>query len=289
MKRFIITMVVMCAMYTLCSGKAAITYAISGGRLGDQLIHYCVARKLSLDYNLSFYFRRFKYSDKLALSDCGDLVYSESLFKHYKKVNIGHEFEQPPEIDKDILYIVTSKHWNVSREDYQWYGVSSDKSFINVMKNLIKPRYAINEKITLPENFVSVAVHIRKGEGYDPQYNPHTMSIHYYNKIPNDQFYVDGLKKLQSFFKGEQLYVYVFTDAHDREAVVHRIENKLNDPFVVFHKKGKGPVWDNNVLEDLFAMAQFDCLVRPHSAYSVIAQLIGNYKYIVYPGGELVP
>jgi hypothetical protein len=39
----------------------------------------------------------------------------------------------------------------------------------------------------------------------------------------------------------------------------------------------------NPTLRDFFSMAQFDCLIRSESHYSIAAQLIGNHKLVISP------
>ena len=39
----------------------------------------------------------------------------------------------------------------------------------------------------------------------------------------------------------------------------------------------------SNVLEDFFEMARFDCLIRPDSNYSIMAEKIADYKIVISP------
>lgn len=275
-------------------GKAAITYEMSGGRFGDQMIHYCIAKELSIRYGIPFYYRPFKYTDRLVLSTT-DLVYSEGLFKNYKKINIGRDFVSNPDVESNNLYIVSPVHWNVSEKDLKWFGISSDDEMRYFLKELIKP---LNSKMYqkldfVPKDAISVAVHVRKGPGFDNVYNApgwqYTQNMEYYIRVPYDCFYIEALKKMRSIFKDKLIYVYIFTDVYDREVIVNQFEKELNDSLMIFHK-GSGAInqrpWDSNVLEDVFLMAQFDCLIRAHSSYSAVAQGIGNHKYIIVPNGK---
>ena len=275
-------------------GKAAITYAISGGRFGDQIIHYCVAKELSIRYGIPFYYRPFKYTDKLVLSTT-DLSYSDALFKDYKKIEIGRDFDALPDIESNNLYIVSPIHWKVSTKDQKWFGISSDNEIRDYLKQLIKPLDSkIYQKLDfVPEEAISVAVHVRKGDGYDNVYNApnhsYTQSMTYYIRVPYDCFYIEALKRIRSTFKNKLLYIYIFTDVYDREAVVNKFEKELNDPLMIFHK-GHGGInqrpWEVNVLEDIFLMSQFDCFIRAHSSYSAMAQGIGDHKYLIVPNGK---
>ena len=275
-------------------GKAAITYAISGGRFGDQIIHYCVAKELSIRYGIPFYYRPFKYTDKLVLSTT-DLSYSDALFKGYKKIDIGRDFDTLPDIESNNLYIVSPIHWYVSEKDLKWFGISSDNEIRSILKKLIKPLdFKMYQRLDfVPEGAISIALHVRKGDGCDNVYNapnhPYTQNMAYYIRVPYDCFYIEALKRIRSIFKDKLLYIYIFTDVYDREAIVNKFEKELKDSLMIFHK-GRGGInqrpWDNNVLEDVFLMSQFDCLIRAHSSYSAVAQGIGDHKYIIVPNGK---
>jgi hypothetical protein len=275
-------------------GKAAITYAISGGQFGDQTIHYCIAKELSIKYGIPFYYRPFKYADQLMLSTT-DLMYSDALFNNYTKINIGRDFDSVPDLEADNLYIVSPVHWYVSEKDLKWFGAPSDNEIRSVLKDLLKPLDAkIYKKLDfVPEGAMPVAVHVRKGEGHDNAYNspnhPYTQNMEYYIRVPYDCFYIEALRKIRSIFKDKLLYIYIFTDVYDREAIVNEFEKELNDPLMIFHK-GHGGInqrpWEVNVLEDIFLMSQFDCFIRAHSSYSAVAQAIGDHKYLIVPSGK---
>lgn len=39
----------------------------------------------------------------------------------------------------------------------------------------------------------------------------------------------------------------------------------------------------SNILEDFFAMMQFDCLIRPESNFSIVASKIADFKVVINP------
>jgi hypothetical protein len=267
--------------------KSAITYVTSGGRFGDQLIHYCIAKQLAIKYGIEFYYRRFDYSDRLVLS-IKDSLFVEASFKNHKRIDMGYEFETPPCLEKDFLYVVTPEHWKFSAADITWYGIH--QTMIDEFKTLIQPLFEI-KKFKFPDNMISVALHVRVGDGFDYGIQEDWTIIKPGCKFPKDEFFIDSIKKIQNHFNNPHLYIYVFTDAFDKQSVVDRLQHTLNDPSVCFaplEKNYSEQPWNEDVLEDLFFMAQFDCLVRPHSNYSFIAQLIGNHKYIALPGDEII-
>ncbi len=40
---------------------------------------------------------------------------------------------------------------------------------------------------------------------------------------------------------------------------------------------------DLNVMDDFFALLDFDCLIRPDSNFSICAEILGNHKVVVSP------
>ena len=49
----------------------------------------------------------------------------------------------------------------------------------------------------------------------------------------------------------------------------------------IAESQNNGP--NNNVLEDFFAMTEFDCLIRPDSNYSTVAEILGDYMLVMHP------
>jgi hypothetical protein len=264
--------------------KAGITYVV-GTRLGDQLIHYCIAKDLALKHNLTFYYRPFKYSDELKLSEDAPLLTEQSFSKH-TVIEIGHELPNTIDENSNILYVVGFKHWQVSSYDKQWYGINADSDFRQLLKKLIAPRHVLST-LYIDHTAVTVAMHVRVGEGYDST----ELVASYYEKFPKEDFYIAAIKKIKHLFPGAPLYIYIFTDSYNPQALRKKYESLFREyrdiRFEARLEKQVAP-WDQHVLEDLFKMAQFDCLIRPKSAYSVIAQVIGSHKIILYPTGEII-
>lgn len=159
----------------------------------------------------------------------------------------------------------------------------SSFEFRNILKNLIAPcgQYMCMQ---LPDDVVTVAMHVRVGDGYDSMKTRENA----YEKFPKEEFFIEAIKKLKHIFKNQYLYIYIFTDAYCPEDIKKRYEIIFaSDSMLIFdarNEKQEKP-WDSYVLEDFFCMAKFDCLIRPRSSYSAIAQAIGNHKVILYPGG----
>lgn len=64
---------------------------------------------------------------------------------------------------------------------------------------------------------------------------------------------------------------------------MERYKKKLNNPRIHFDCRKGTNSHKLNVLEDLFNMTRFDCLIRPSSSYSTIAQLLNNFIIVIHP------
>lgn len=103
------------------------------------------------------------------------------------------------------------------------------------------------------------------------------------DRFPPEQFYVDQIKKLSEFLNNQNIYVYIFTDDANHKALTKRIKQMVNKKNITFSCKNSHNAHNVDVLEDMTNMAQFDCLIRPGSHYSYMAQLMGNHNIVVYP------
>jgi hypothetical protein len=61
----------------------------------------------------------------------------------------------------------------------------------------------------------------------------------------------------------------------------------LSDLDVIFDSR-KESSCKTNILEDFFALTQFDCLIRPDSHFSIAASKIADYKVIISPAHSII-
>jgi len=102
-------------------------------------------------------------------------------------------------------------------------------------------------------------------------------------RLPPEQYYIDQIKMLSKILNDPPLFVYIFTDDANPKRIVNKFNEVLQKPNITFACREQGNRYDTNILEDFFAMIKFDCLIRPHSHFSMSAQLIGNHKIVIYP------
>lgn len=103
-------------------------------------------------------------------------------------------------------------------------------------------------------------------------------------KFPPDQYYIEQLKQLAKMLPNKNLLVYLFTDDPNPESIMQRYSKALSDyPRIIFSYRQADNRHNKNVIEDLFAIAQCDCLISASSSFSFVAQLLGNHSIIIFP------
>jgi len=265
----------------------SVTYALDGGRFGDQLTNYIKALWLSWKYDLPFIYRPFDYSDQLVLSASHptslsnealapftakleyfsplDLEISEKVFFHLDNMTDRHK-------NQNIKLI-----WNIGLLtpflEEHFCEKLDDEAFRDFLHQLVKPKKPL-QLIPLPKNKKTIAIHYRTGVGYDWEHNIRNMPT----KFPPETFYFNSLKQAAIRFNHEPLYIYLFTDHPDPLVLQEKFIAKLIELEIendcVFDCRSEDNFYSKNVLEDLFSMMQFDCLIHPDSSFSRLAAIL---------------
>ena len=261
-----------------------------GGRLGDKLIVYCKAKWFSYKFNIPFLCPDFPLRDKLMLFEKEQHLTKEveNHFK-YKKI-VKFEKDIHP-LSSDTLFAVD--FYASSDEMSHIINIknvfNNHPAFLNELRSLIAPRNPV-AKLTLPEDQITVAVHVRRGSGGDrPLFHKESDRTMYSDKrwpdkFPPHEFYIEQIRRLNSIFGNQPMYVYIFTDYKYPEQIVEKYKKALDLPNISFGYRQNNP-YENYVIQDLIAMTQFQCLIRANSCYSMIAYLLGDHKYMIYPIG----
>lgn len=104
-------------------------------------------------------------------------------------------------------------------------------------------------------------------------------------KFPPAQYYIDQVKLLSEILENRPLYLYIFTDDKNPKALCKKIKTAVNKSNITFACRS-----DNNKhlihstsFDDLFSLAQFDCIIRSASNFARISQIIGKHKIIIFP------
>ena len=287
----------------------AVTYWWCGGRFGDKIIYYTFAKWISYKFNIPLLFKPFQYSSMLRLGR-EEKKFSEEAEEFEEGVVpikgeqdiIGHEQENVIFEEGEGGFFHIGGRFEVERIiEY----ILQDQYFMTELKNMLQPVVPL-PTIMLPQNKITVAVHIRKGGGFDQQLGSiqhYPINIvspsHYYpvdivndrfyadrrwpRKFPPEQYYVDQIKKISTLLDDVPLFMHIFTDDRNPSRLVNRIKKAVNKTNITFSCRHKGNVHNVHVVEDFYNMACFDCLIRSGSNFGLAAQLLGNHKIIIYP------
>lgn len=252
------------------------------GRFGDCLVGYSHARWLSYKYNFEFYYRPFPESDNLVMSKCLK-KYDEKEWKEVLMIADGDLC--PKEPNENVLYMTHDFLWN-NHIDFD------DQKFLNLLRYEIRPLKK-TPPVQIPKNVVSVALHVRRGGGYDHLlFQTDTIATYptrsyedknYPTRFPPDRYYIKQLEYIANLFPDKDIYAHIFTDDPSPELIAQKYKATLNNPRIAFGYRQQDNRYDKNVLTDFFAMMDFDCLIRAGSHYSYMAGILGRIPLEISP------
>ena len=282
--------------------SSAITYVLNGGRFGDNVAgSFTKALYLSWKYKILFIYQPFTHSDELYMHELyGQQVFDSDNFAQI--VNVDDEEQLKNGIQENTLYIC---HFYTKIENI-FNKAFIEPEFGKLLKQAITPRFYC-EPLDIPPGHISVAVHVRKGSGPDKPLG----SVQLYDssvvfaadqepiklekplntyadyvwptKFPPDQYYIDQIIKISEFFNDVPLYVHIFTDAKDSEALAHLYKVQVKKDNIIFGFRIGYNQYSSYVVQDYYHMAQFDCLIRSSSLYAKAVQLLGKHRMVIYP------
>ncbi len=186
---------------TAQTNQAIINYW-AGGRFGDRIVSYVIAKWVSLKFNIPFLLNPFQYSSMLRFGR-EEKKYSDKwmVFKFDipllfdpKHAIIPKRFEGIIRTENEqgifeheqenVIFEINGVQFHIDGcpgiEETIKY-IFQDQYFVAEIKKMLHPAVPLPE-ITLPQDKITVAVHVRKGGGYDPPLS----SIQYYTKNMQD-------------------------------------------------------------------------------------------------------
>lgn len=266
------------------TSKVAVTYGRGGGRFGDNLISYLHAKWISYHYKIPLLYKTFKYSDQLTLHEKEKKLTSQ-LFKSFSHVitpslkRLVDYTERNPSTLYVIPYFPEIFRIPENKKDSYHFNVDwDDPGFVNEIRKMLTP-ISIRAKLVLPKDRISVAVHVRKGGGFDTPDKWKKRPL----KLPPDSYYIEQIERMSTILGGEPLYVYIFTDDESPATIVEHFEKYFENTEVQFDCRREGNHHNANVVQDFVEMGQFDCLIRPNSHYSIVISKIAPFKVVISP------
>lgn len=293
-----------------------VSNVVGGGRLGDHLVSYCKAKYFSCKYNLPLLLNPFPFSQLFSLFN-NETHYDDIKFQAYIRegpIKNGESINRVKTkkvlffvdmytalIDKSDEIMLHQDEGAVPYDTFFWVDEIYQKMMENscyyqeIKKGLSPVTPEIRMKF--PQEAISVAVHIRNGGGYDGPLSSQqiegldnnqnqssskiTVDKTHPLKFPPEQFYIEQLINLSELLDNRPMIVYIFTDHLNPSKLMEKIKKKCNKSNLVF--SCSDVPWASRVTDDLFLMAQFDCLIRSCSNFAGVAQLLGNHKIIIFP------
>lgn len=268
-----------------------VTYTKSGGRFGDNLVAYLHAKWISYRYNIPLLLEPFEYSDELVLSE-KELLYSPLFVKRanvkevifdklsllenlrYKKFLLRIPYF--PETLYEFLFRTSlSKNQELPFFLVDW----EDTTFRELVRSLIAPKHPL-KLITPPKGFLSVALHIRTGKGYDDP----KAHLHDPRKFCPLSYFQQELCWIVNKAGNVPIYAFVFTDDPDPFSFVTELQEALpQNCQVVIETYKEDELEQRGVLEDFFSLFSFDCLIRSESNFSLIPSRLHDFLLDISP------
>lgn len=302
-KKIIYALIVCITSITIYSKNHLTFEPWKHGRLGDQIWNICKSLMLADKYSLPFIMKPFNESEHFPIHRTIDNAQSENNI-----VRISHETDIETNLEKDVLFL---SHFYTKPKTVLYNYCLENKEFQKKLTALFTPNIITN--INLPNNKITVGMHIRKGSNTDTatsslqeyyvheneisytvdskeipvasaaqQTSSNAMDKRYPIKFPPNQYYIEALKKFSELVHHQPLYVHVFTDSKNPEELLEQLKT-VNLSNVEWHIRNNKEKHNNTLISDFAQMTKFNCLIRPDSSFSKVIQLIGNYTTIIYP------
>lgn len=264
--------------HTYISAAQAITFRLNGGRLGDTIMNCAKCKYYSYKYNIPFFYRHFKYANQLQLS-----IFEKKLQNKKFKKRVQVTTKRDILLHKREPDILFESHYNSKTENLYDF-CRSHTLFKAELKQMFFPKK--HQKKEFDKNYITVAIHIRKGGGFDlPLYSVQVYDLLkrtkkyadqvWPDKFPPEQYYINQLIFLSYLTDNQPIYAYLFTDDSNPYLLVQHINKGIPpDRNIVIDYRRSNNHFNSHVVEDLYYMSLFDVLIRSESNFAKSAQLI---------------
>lgn len=286
---------------TVCTDapRSFVSYELSSGRLGDHILAFTKALYVADFYKIPLIYVPFHHSELFGLHKHPLFVPNKKgMYNRIIRVQPETNFTETRAQDATCFLLnLGSHHGQITHLDSMYTYAAQNKGFDLLVKEMLTPTVAI-KTLTLPQDIITVALHVRKGSGTDQpllcsrsnsaqsriaRYMPATRFRYadqrWPHKFPPDSYYINQLILLSDLLDNRPLYVYLFTDDKNPAQLVEKYKKAINKPNITFDFQTTETA--ESPLNDYWNMAQFDCLIRAASNFSRIAQLLGNHKIVL--------
>lgn len=175
--------------------------------------------------------------------------------------------------------------WGPIQSNNEWqhfkamqHTLEQDELFMRKLRATIKPLHPPFHN--LPHGMVTVAIHMRTGGQYHIDTESLVKSLK--TRFMPDTYYIWALKQICALFPNQMIYAHIFTDDGNFTPRMETMAHELAEYPIVLNYRAQGNRHDAHILEDLWSMTYYQCLIRPWSQYSFYAELLGNHEVVVF-------
>ena len=262
----------------LTPSNVTVTYEMSEGRFGDQLMGYLHAKWISYHHGFKLLYKPFLYSDSFALHESEELWSEEKESSFDEVVTYSQEVVLSEPEKGSRLYVIP--FFSDLPEDLQYHPYWAhfpigweDFGFRSLLRTQFSPRKSYLE-VNLPKDHITVALHVRRGGNFDAPISYLLWPL----RFAPDSYYIESLRKLTTFFPNRPLYAFIFTDDPAPHQLAAKYQTELQGlPITIGYRHG------SHVMDDFFSMMHFDCLIRTASNFSLVPSLIAGYQVVMTP------
>lgn len=284
LRRFLIGLFL---FYLPAASAQYVTYDLSGGRFGDNLLAYLHAKWFAYQHDLPLLYKPFEYSNELCLDD-RELAYGSRSFRKeqgirywtkahvkwwplFSKIPLFAPLYVCPYFPEDVK--------EARKGRFYFFQVDwKDAMFRKHALEMLAPKKPL-ALITPPRDRISIAMHVREGGGFD-----RNLGLSLPLKSPPKEFYLAGLRYMVASFPGCSFFCHIFTDSQTPELLAAEFRQALPAHVEIeFSYRQTANRHDANVLEDFFSFFNFDLLIRPQSNFSLIPSLLHDYAIVYAP------
>jgi len=211
------------SIFVAAQTSQAVTCILDGGRFGDKIVCYTTAKWISCKFNIPLLLKPFKYSSMLRLGS-KEKKYSKEIVEQFEgAIPIGSEQDVIAYEKKNVVFENNGMYFRIGgcpELEQTIEYMLRDQFFVAELKNMLQPVVFL-PIIDLPRDKITVAVHIRKGGGFDKL----LCSTQYYRtnmisrkfcvdvrlpfKFLPEQYYVNQKKRILKLFNDMPLFVYI--------------------------------------------------------------------------------
>lgn len=288
--------------------KSRLTFRYNHGRQGDVLLDYTKNFWIAYKNDLELYLL-----PEIPLAYIQQFhLYDEIPRLTGKRMPKMIPISQDSQIDShhDNVFYVSQLYITIDGisdfnmwHQYMFKCSIEDATFGSAIRRHLTPKETFD--CSFPENIKTVAMHVRKGGGFDfplasLQYRP-THNTYKQNtpidpklfvdcsepfKFPPEQYYVDQLIFLYHLLQDQSLYVYIFTDDPNPAQIANNIRQKIEEQHIFniqFDYRKETNRHTLNIVKDIYLMSRFDYFIKSCSHFPWVSQMIGNHKVIISP------